>query len=72
MNINDYTNYKEKTIAEFKTAITQSEALFHEYIKRKDIIGALEATKLKLKLENLLHKKNKDGSKDNYQSHKRT
>lgn len=72
MNINDYTNYKEKTIAEFKTAIDETEKLFFECIKRKDTIGALEATKLKFKLENLLHKKNKDGSKDNYQSHKRT
>ena len=57
MNINDFENYQEKTIAEFKVAIYEAEELFLKKIKEKDIIGALEATKIKLKLENLLNKK---------------
>lgn len=57
MNINDFENYQEKTIAEFKVAIYEAEELFLKKIKEKDIIGALEATKLKLKLESLLNKK---------------
>ena len=57
MNINDFENFQEKTIAEFKVAIHNAEELFLQKIKQKDIIGALEATKTKIKLENLLSKK---------------
>ena len=57
MNINEFINYQEKTIAEFKVAIYEAEQLFIKKTKEKDIIGALEATKAKLKLENLLNKK---------------
>ena len=57
MDINHYKNYQERTIAEFKVAIFNAKELFLNKIKEKDIIGALEATKLKLQLENLLNKK---------------
>ena len=57
MDINHYKNYQERTIAEFKVAIFNAKELFLNKIKEKDIIGALEAAKLKLQLENLLNKK---------------
>ena len=57
MNINDYKNYQERTIAEYKVAIYNAEELFLIKIKEKDIIGALEAMKLKLQLESYLNKK---------------
>ena len=72
MNINDYLDYKNITIAEFKAAIDKAERMFFTCIKRKDTIGALEATKTKFKLQNLLNKKTMDGGKNNYQGHKRT
>ena len=71
MNINDYIDYKEKTIAEFKEAIANTETLFLERMKKKDVIGALEAIKLKVKLESLLNKKISHGSKYGYDTHKR-
>ena len=57
MNINDYINYETKTIAQYKEAIAETEELFIERMKNKDVIGALEAIKLKVKLEALLNKK---------------
>lgn len=72
MNIEEFKNYKEKTIAEFHVAIAKADNLFIERIKNKDIIGALEATKSKIKLEGLLNKKVSDGIKNGYDSHKRT
>lgn len=72
MNIDDYTNYKEKTIAEFKVAITEAEQMISICTKKKDIIGALKAYKLKVKLEYNLSKKRKDGAKNGYATHKRT
>lgn len=71
MNIEEFNNFKEKTLAEFHTAINKAENLFFEKIKQKDIIGALEVLKYKLKLENLLNKKTADGIKNGYSSHKR-
>lgn len=71
MNINDYINYEEKTIAEFKVAIAKTENLFLERMKNKDVIGALEAIKLKVKLESLLRKKINEGSKYGYENHTR-
>ena len=72
MNINDFENFQEKTIAEFKVAIYKAEELFLQKIKEKDIIGALEAKKTKLKLENLLNKKISRREKNEQSSHKRS
>lgn len=71
MDIKEFENYKEKTIAEFKVAIYQAEQTIQNCIKNKNIKGTLEAYKCKIKLENLLHKKTKDGEKNNYSTHKR-
>ena len=71
MDINDYLNYKNKTIADFKVAIAETEKSFTECIKNKDAIGALKAYKTKIKLVNLLHKKTHDGTKTNYKGHKK-
>lgn len=72
MNIKDYSNYKEITIAEYKEAIAIANEKFLECIKKKDTIGALEAIKYKLKLQNQLNKKTTVGYKENYQGHKRS
>ena len=72
MNIEEYKDFKNKTLAEFEVAIVQAENLFFKRIRQKDIIGALEATKLKLKLEKLARQKEADGRKSNYEGHKRS
>ena len=72
MKINDYTDFKNVTIAEYKTAIFNAKQQFIECIKKKDKIGALEAMKLRVQLEKYLNKKYIDGQKNNYQGHKRT
>ena len=69
INIEEYKDFKNKTLAEFHTAIIHAENLFFEKIKQKDIVGALEAAKLKLKLETLEMKKTADGDKNNYEGH---
>ena len=67
MNINDYKKYQDRTIAEYKVAIFNAEELFMKKIKDKDIIGALEIAKLKIKLENQLNNKiiHRESKKEN-------
>jgi len=71
MNINEYENFKDKTIAEFIVAINKADKMISICIKNKNIKGALKALKYKIKLENLLSKKKKDGEKFGYDTHKR-
>ena len=71
MDINDYKNYQERTIAEYKVAIYNAEQLFLTKITEKDIIGALEATKLKLKLQSYLNKKTNHREKAEQSNHKK-
>ena len=71
MNINEYTNFKSKTIAEFTVEIKTAENLMKESLKKRDTKTFLKVFKYKLQLEKYLRKKLADGRKYGYDSHKR-
>jgi len=49
MNINEYENFKDKTIAEFIVAINKADKMISICIKNKNIKDALKELKYKIK-----------------------
>ena len=69
INIDEFTDYKNKSIAEFKAAIFTIENQIEANIKKGHLIEAYKLEKLKIKLEVLLSKKTAHGNKYGYESH---
>ena len=66
INIQDYKDYKNVTIAEFVAAKSQAESLFFDAIKKGQIKNALKAAGLYIQLDKLLSKKVLQGEKHGY------